>query len=352
MGNKPFSERWAERLAYLASRNITCLNPEWQGSDARYHFRCEIGHEWSRPGKVLRERLDCLTCRRLEKAAQTCWAAMLQAGQQHGTVCLDERWLGGTHRYRFRCRQGHEWLRAGGNHTKHPACMECFKQQVSARQIKPGNLDKLHELARQRGGVCLSSTYHGTAARYAFRCALGHEWLARPQTIKAGSWCPPCDEAARGMAMRLPDGLQRLQDKASARGGECLSGAYLGTAAKYGFRCAKGHEWEATGNRVLRGAWCQVCSFDAKRLSIAHAQEAARARGGECLSDTYVNTDAKLMWRCHRGHEWATALARVRAGNWCPTCADMARITNRHSKARLKYDDAGARRFNLPAKKG
>ena len=347
MSSNAFSERWAARLAYLASRNIICLDPEWRGCTARYRFRCDLGHEWSRPGKVLHNRLDCRICGLLDKAAVTCWPAMIDAGRSHGTVCLDTRWLGHQHRYRFRCKEGHEWSRTGASQTKHPSCPDCLKQHVSATHLKPGNLGKLHEIARQRGGVCLSDAYQGAGALYAFRCAQGHEWQTRVRTTMTGSWCPRCDDAVRSSALRLPDGLGRLQRKATERGGQCLSGAYLGTAARYAFRCARGHEWDATGKGVLRGAWCQACTFDAKRLSIEHAHEAALAKGGECLSNTYVNSGIKLRWRCHLGHEWGAPLNNVRQGHWCRTCANMALITHHHSKAKLKYDDAGARRLKL-----
>lgn len=342
---KSFPDRWAERLAYLASRHITCLDPEWRGSKAKYHFRCDLGHEWSRPGRVLPGRLDCRICDRLEKAAQTCWPAMLEAGRQHGTECLDSRWLGYRHRYRFRCKIGHEWLRTGGSQTKHPTCPECLKQRLSGDQLTPSNLDQMKNLARQRGGLCLSDRYEGMVARYAFRCAQGHEWQTRIGSIRSGSWCPICDEAARGTAMRLTDGLERLQRKAAERGGVCLSGDYLGMAAKYRIRCDQRHEFEISGNKLLLGTWCRHCCFDAKRLSIDHAHDAARAKGGQCLSTVYVNSGIKLIWRCHRGHEWGASLSNVRAGHWCRVCADLARITNRHSKAWLKYGDAGSRKL-------
>jgi hypothetical protein len=344
---KTFPERWAERLAYLASRHITCFDPEWRGRTARYHFRCELGHEWSRPGSVLPGRLDCRICGRLEKAALTCWPALIEAGRPHGTVCLDTRWLGCRHRYRFRCKDGHEWSRTGSSQTKHPTCPECFKQRLSVLQFKRANLDPIKDIARQRGGECLSDQYEGSAVRYAFRCAKGHEWQTRVGSIQSGSWCPLCDEAARGAAKLLTDGLERLQRKAAERGGECLSGAYLGTAVKYRFRCAQSHEFETTGNKLFLGVWCRHCAFDAKRLSIDHAHEAARAKGGECLSTTYVNSSIKLKWRCHRGHEWGAPLSNVRAGHWCRACADIAMITNPRSKARRKYDDGGAKHIKM-----
>ncbi|MCW7536722.1 hypothetical protein OOT46_02490 [Aquabacterium sp. A7-Y] len=150
----------------------------------------------------------------------------------------------------------------------------------------------------------------------------------------------------------LPDGLQRLRQRAASNGGECLAGEYLGTQARYRFRCAKGHEWETTGNKVLLGAWCQPCTFDAKRLSIDDAHAAARARGGLCLSDRYVNVSVKLHWRCDRGHEWDAPFSTIRAGHWCRQCANLAMISNGNSKARLRYRDAGARLVEIDRTSG
>ena len=42
---------------------------------------------------------------------------------------------------------------------------------------------------------------------------------------------------------------------------------------------------------------------DGPVTGIEKMREAARERGGECLSDDYVNANTKLKWRCAEGHE-------------------------------------------------
>ena len=136
--------------------------------------------------------------------------------------------------------------------------------------------------------------------------------------------------------------MQRLQALAAEHGGECLSTEYKGVNHPVRLRCAKGHEWETDAVNPLKGAWCRLCAHDGRRLSIKDAQEAAAARGGECLSQTYVNTTTKLSWMCDRGHVWQAVLNSIRInGTWCMQCASMARISNRKSKARNKYQAAG-----------
>ena len=190
-------------------------------------------------------------------------------------------------------------------------------------------LMRIQQAAMERGGVCLSDTYAGTAARYRFRCAQGHEWSAFGSGVLNGGWCDIC-AAER---LRLADGLEKLRRQAIKQGGECLSDIYDGIMQLYRFRCADRHEWETHGWRVLRGIWCQQCSFDRKRLGIGAAIQTAKERGGECLSTEYRNNSTKLTWKCHRGHVWNAVYGSVRAGTWCPECARIARIVNPRSKA-------------------
>jgi nucleoside-diphosphate-sugar epimerase len=58
-------------------------------------------------------------------------------------------------------------------------------------------------------------------------------------------------------------------------------------------------------------------------FSIPDVQEAARFRGGECLSKDMVRGDwhSLLNWRCHASHEFSASLNLILiGGHWCPTC--------------------------------
>jgi hypothetical protein len=195
----------------------------------------------------------------------------------------------------------------------------------------------LHHAARAKGGVCLSSAYTTSSVRYAFRCAQGHEWLSQGAIVLRGGWCRRCANIERGLKRRHTDGLQKLQAAARAKGGVCLATAYVDGNTRYAMRCSAGHEWDAVGHSVFTGQWCARCVNDARRLSLADAQALAHGRGGRCLSQQYVNNEAPMTWECHRGHTWRARYSNIASGTWCPECAHMAKISNRHSKARLRY---------------
>jgi hypothetical protein len=60
-----------------------------------------------------------------------------------------------------------------------------------------------------------------------------------------------------------------------------------------------------------------------RKLSIDGLREIARSRGGQLLSDTYVNCDTPLVWQCATGHKWKANATNVKnCGKWCKRCAD------------------------------
>lgn len=66
-------------------------------------------------------------------------------------------------------------------------------------------------------------------------------------------------------------------------------------------------------------------------LDIEDMQEAARYRGGECLSENMVKGDlyTPLKWRCHDGHIfYATPYTVLKAGHWCDKCCAPLRTWN------------------------
>lgn len=150
-------------------------------------------------------------------------------------------------------------------------CRQCWIKQTLAR---------IHDVAHQAGGRCLSKRYRGKQANYRFVCAAGHTFEATAASVLAGHWCAKCSTERRAERRRYQGGLNPIQDRARERGGECLSTVYNGRMAKYRFRCASGHEWEAAGYDVLRKAWCHECSSDRKRMpdGLAKLQAVVRRR--------------------------------------------------------------------------
>lgn len=313
---------------------LTCLSNTWTSWQSRCAFQCQAGHQFVRTANhVIYHGIHCPDC-----AGELRLAEVRQAAQAKGGQCLETTWLGLGKPHQFQCAHGHTWT-ARPSKILHDGswCPHCVRQRHGQKLWRADGLPTLHRIAQDKGGRLLDTLYAGMGAHYRFVCANGHEWQAQGGEIARGSWCKQCANQQKKLAYRLQDGLARLQDAARAKGGECLAQEYVAAKSRYRFRCAKGHEWETTGHRIFRGAWCADCAVERLRLTIEDMRVLAQARGGQCLSQSYRNTMTKLHWECQRGHQWYAVAGAVRRGHWCAACAHLNQITNRESKARRKY---------------
>ena len=115
--------------------------------------------------------------------------------------------------------------------------------------------------------------------------------------------------------------IEDMQHTAEARGGQCLSDEYINSKTHLLWRCRRGHEWEATPNFVRQGGWCPTCAHR-YRGSVDGLQRLAADRGGVLVSKRYENKRKPLTWECARGHRFELTGLAAKSGAWCPRCPD------------------------------
>jgi hypothetical protein len=115
--------------------------------------------------------------------------------------------------------------------------------------------------------------------------------------------------------------LDHCRDLAATRGGLCLSDIYVNSRAKLRWRCAVGHEWEAIFESLrYAGSWCPTCAGQPPTTADG-LMAIARSRGGSvAIGDGLLNSKLKLRWKCRFGHEWLATPNHIRSGSWCPYC--------------------------------
>lgn len=179
-------------------------------------------------------------------------------------------------------------------------------------------IDDMHRIARSKGGQCLSEEYVSGRTKLKWRCAKGHEWESTPHNVKRGYWCRKCHLEKIHNIRRLT--IEYMHTMARSKGGRCLSKSYLGINVKLKWQCKDGHIWETTPASVRYGSWCPKCGGKLKG-TIKEMRKIAEARGGECLSKEYVNSQTKIKWTCSKEHIWEAIPASVKQGRWCRRCA-------------------------------
>eukprot|EP00927_Polykrikos_kofoidii_P031362 TRINITY_DN26989_c0_g1_i1.p1 TRINITY_DN26989_c0_g1~~TRINITY_DN26989_c0_g1_i1.p1 ORF type:complete len:443 (+),score=16.13 TRINITY_DN26989_c0_g1_i1:258-1586(+) len=287
-----------------------CLSHVYVGIKKPLRWQCANGHSWEAPLANIRYKgAWCPRCVDRSTRQSTGLADAVALADKRGGLCLSHSYVTSRTHLLWRCAKGHRWnaCLASVKHMK-SWCPHCScKSRLS--------LDVASSVAAKRGGSCLSKHYVANNTSLVWRCAQGHQWNATLNSVKdQGTWCPHCAGVA-------PLTLNDASELAHSRGGMCLSRSYTNSGTHLRWRCAVGHEWLATLTSIRNNqTWCPRCASCAPlNLGIAHA--IAESNGGVCLSEEYVNTRTKLLWRCREGHKWSARLDNVKYGKtWCPEC--------------------------------
>jgi len=80
-------------------------------------------------------------------------------------------------------------------------------------------------------------------------------------------------------------------------------------------------------------------------LSIDVTRAATQARGGQCVSTTDIDNNAKMSWMCDWGHFWQARFGQTRWEQWCPECDHMAQITNSNTNSKVRARLPSRREF-------
>ena len=118
---------------------------------------------------------------------------------------------------------------------------------------KKGNLIEMQNLAKLKGGACLSKIYVNSKITLRWKCIQGHKWEASPFSVKTrDSWCPKC-------ANNIPLGIEKMKILAKFNHGKCLSDEYKNVKTKLLWQCKNRHQFMASPHSVREGRWCLKC---------------------------------------------------------------------------------------------
>lgn len=272
----------AERLLKLQKIAITnsgkCLTESYINARTKLTWECALGHIWQANANNVQNGTWCPICSRKNtiKARHVLSANTIEKNEarllaifsriraiahKHGGECLSPTLLSSKEKLNWKCAIGHQWEANANNIASGTWCPKCAIVTNSQRQQR--TIADLKARATEMGGQCLSDTLSSPTTKVRWRCNLGHEWEATPQSVVgAKNWCPRCgkDQNDKRLDEMRPTKLDALKKIAVERGGECLSDKYLKQNSHLNWRCGNGHEWKAKPANILQGTWCPVCS--------------------------------------------------------------------------------------------
>jgi thiol-disulfide isomerase/thioredoxin len=114
-------------------------------------------------------------------------------------------------------------------------------------------IEDMIDIAKKKGGKCLSKKYINIHTLLKWQCKQGHEWMSSPAHIKYTSWCPYC----AGLVKKT---IEEMYELAKNKGGQCLSKEYINSKSNLKWRCKEGHEWFARFDSIRLSQWCPKCA--------------------------------------------------------------------------------------------
>ncbi len=283
---------------YAHSKGGKCLSTEYKYNESAYDWECSKGHKFTKLWLTIKCRGSwCRYC----KSGDGIDVLQNFAEQNKGKL-ITEKFSGNDADYEWECENKHRWTNTWRHVQNNKTwCKECRKINV---------LKEMQEWAEKEGGKCLSTEFTKIKDIYNWECVNGHQWESSWVHIKwNGAWCQKCRCWT----------LENLQLLAESRGEKCLShveGTPNFGAGRYMWQCKKGHIFECQGSNLIYKSMCVQCN----KLSLDQAQELAKIKGGECLSETYVNKRTHLLWKCDKKHIWKAKIHSIKKGSWCKEC--------------------------------
>lgn len=260
---------------------------------------------------------------------------------KNGGSCLSTEYINSTTKLLWKCNNSnHPPFYSVFNDTKKGRwCKQCANETSRLKMTLKDGLEQAHALAIKNNGTCLSTEYINNSTKMLWKCSNNKHsiWQTDLNHVKKGSWCPECVKLSEDQV------LEKCHIKAKLMNGVFLSTTYKNRESKLKFQCNKNHPaFETTYDNVINhDTWCPRCAgmFTSEEF-LQKAQEKAISKGGQCLSKEYVNGITKLIWKCaHPEHRpWKSTYSNVvNSDKWCPTCSNFIHYKENKIRHLLEY---------------
>ena len=149
---------------------------------SKFQVECEFGHIWDATYGAIKNGTWCSTCSGNKKMTIDEMRAI--AIEKNGK-CLSEEYINNATKLKWQCEAGHVWESAYCNISGGHWCPSCSNN-------KKHTIEKMHELAHEKNGKCLSKKYINNSTKLKWQCDKNHIWEQTAGKIIAGRWCSIC----------------------------------------------------------------------------------------------------------------------------------------------------------------
>ena len=172
-------------------RGGECLSFNCKSNSEKLRFECIKGHVWEAVPYNIKSGTWCPVCAGIYKKTIK---EMHQRVNARGGKCLSTEYINSKTKILLECEKGHQWEATPNAIKKKTWCPHC------ARKVKR-TIEEMHQIAKDRGGRCLSDTYNDGHTKLLWECSEGHQWEAASVRVRLqGSWCSTCAGIAKKLS--------------------------------------------------------------------------------------------------------------------------------------------------------
>jgi len=165
----------------LVKNKGKCLSEKYTNDKAKLLWYCNNSHEFYYSPKNIKRGSWCAECNNQKKLI-----FLQNIAKSRNGSCLSEKYIDTKTKLSWKCnKDGNIWNASASAIKQGSWCAECSG-------IKKGNIEKIQEIVKSKGGRCLSVNYINNNTKLKIECDKKHIWYARPRVICSGYWCPKC----------------------------------------------------------------------------------------------------------------------------------------------------------------
>lgn len=238
------------------------------------------------------------------------------------------------------CNNGHRIKRKPRHITEERGCQNCYNFGNN-NATKANYYDFYKNLIESKGGKMISEEYIDSTTKFKFYCNRDHVVEKLTCELKSDKWCSQCYRED----IIIKRNNEQIQCEKLILDKEGIIFLINDDTKRIEFYCKNNHYNDMSYYCILSGSYCLNCHYDStkklivskyhrtwlttdginqqkrEKITLDIAKHIAKNRGGECLSNEYVNTSIKMLWICADGHKWYATFSDIKYHNrWCPQC--------------------------------
>ena len=257
MSHRLTQEEFAARVEEVHGGKYA-VKGSFEGRKKRVLVECSCGHKWMPVADELLRGRGCDPCG--HKAHRKSHGEFLEDVQKvhGGKVVVDGIYETSQKRVDVHCSIcGRKWNPVPERLLRGDGCRQCVCRLKAAQQTKTHEKFREEMRAVHKGNIEAITRYEHWGKKMVFKCLVcQHEWVAIPQSIRAGCGCPKC----AGVYRRTHE--EFLEDVNKKHGDAIIVvGTFKGCLERIAVRCRDcAHEWSPFATKLLQGSGCPQCS--------------------------------------------------------------------------------------------